>query len=157
EPLDPLSRKYLVIHHRNLAFEFTMQNRFDKAEVHYRQAVDLQEELADDFPRVPEYRSILAKFVHGLGGVLQMLGRWEEAAAQYRKAQALWEKLVAGFPKVAQYRRDLAGSLHNLAVVLRQPSQRTEALDLFERALHQERKALELDPEDDLARQYLQE
>jgi tetratricopeptide (TPR) repeat protein len=99
----------------------------------------------------------LARYVNEWGLVLQSLGRWEEAEAQHRKALALREKLAAEFQKVAEYQRDLAGSLHNLASALRQPGQRNEALALFERALRHERQALELDPNDDLARRYLQE
>jgi serine/threonine protein kinase/Flp pilus assembly protein TadD len=157
DPRDARARNFLGYHHANLANLLLQLGRRDEAVDHFRQGLDAMNKLATAFPSVPRYRSELGAIHNDLGGLLHTLGRWDEATAQYRQARDICDKLAAEFPTVASHQRDVAGALHNLAMILERTGQRTEALALFERALRQQRQVLEREPQNDLARVYLQE
>src|SRR5262249_31265624 len=83
-------------------------------EAGWRQAVALLEQLAADFPDVPEYRDKLAQSQNHLGNELADLGKHAAAEKALRRAQDLLGMLAGDFPKVAAYRRELAVSNNNL-------------------------------------------
>jgi serine/threonine protein kinase/tetratricopeptide (TPR) repeat protein len=114
--------------------------RKEEAAAAFRLARDRYEQLAANFPAVPEYRKELA-FSHGnLGVLLKDLGNRPEAEWQYRKTWAIFEQLAADFPAVPEYHRNLAKShgglgnlLHNLGKHAGAEEQYRQALSLQEK------------------------
>ena len=77
------------------------------------------QKLADDNPKVPDYRLGVALALKNLGDVALMLGRETESRDAYERAIALGETLVAGYPTTTVCRRNLAGSLHRRGLARR--------------------------------------
>jgi tetratricopeptide (TPR) repeat protein len=90
-----------------------------QAEARYRQAVPLQEELANEFPGVAEYRQNLAQTHESLGIALAELGKQAEGESAFRRAIALRHRLVEDFPNELTYRSKLAISYSDLSKLLR--------------------------------------
>ena len=60
-----------------------------------------QQQLADDFPNIPQYRSDLAMCHDNLGWLLDKVGQAKDAEDAYRKALKLRRKQLAeDFPKI---------------------------------------------------------
>lgn len=82
---------------------------YEQAQQAYLNAIDVFENLADDFPNVGDYREKIVLIHHNrLVKVLGTLGRHEEAIEACLQAVIVAEKLVADFPDFPQYRSDLA-------------------------------------------------
>jgi eukaryotic-like serine/threonine-protein kinase len=75
--------------------------------------------LADDNPKVPDYRESVALALHNLGELAHALGREAEARDDYNQAIALRERLVAENPKRTLYRGNLADALRRRGLARR--------------------------------------
>jgi serine/threonine protein kinase/tetratricopeptide (TPR) repeat protein len=106
-----------------------------EAEVAFRNALDIQQGLAADFPHVAAYRQQLARSYQSLAVTLHMTGRPRESEIAYRESIVIRQKLVADFPAVPQYRQDLALSQTNLAILLNETSRPREAETAYREAL----------------------
>jgi serine/threonine protein kinase/tetratricopeptide (TPR) repeat protein len=106
-----------------------------EARVSYRQATILLGKLADDFPRVAEYRQKLATTYGNLGIVLSDLGNPAEAETALRTALDLREKLRADFPNLRSVPRQLAVSCNDLATLLQLQSRYADAEKLLRQSL----------------------
>jgi tetratricopeptide (TPR) repeat protein/tRNA A-37 threonylcarbamoyl transferase component Bud32 len=111
-----------------------------KAEVAYRRALGLREELVADFPTVPAYRQALASSHNNLAIALQAAGKQPAADQAYRDALAVQEKLVADFPRIPAFRRELASSLNNRGILLQQTNRPAEAEKAYRDALARQEK-----------------
>jgi serine/threonine protein kinase/Flp pilus assembly protein TadD len=105
-------------------------------EAGWRRAVALLEQLAAEFPDVPEYRQTLARSQDLLGIELAELGKRAEAERALRRARDLLGRLAGDFPKGAVYRRDLAGSTNDLANVLRLQRKYADAEAAYRQAVN---------------------
>ncbi len=88
----------------------TMLGRLDQTEGPLRQAVTLLQQLAADYPSVPEYRSDLAA-AHGSLGVVfgnSLLRRPQDCLENTLAALAITRKLAADFPNRPEFRRTAA-------------------------------------------------
>ena len=104
------------------------------AEVH-RDALEIRERLAQQYPEVDEYRAGLA-LSYSATGVLQWLqGNSDEARHAFQKANRLWEGLVAKNPAASRYGRDLARSYGNLGVLEDQLGKPDAALGCYQSAI----------------------
>jgi WD40 repeat protein/serine/threonine protein kinase/Tfp pilus assembly protein PilF len=74
-----------TVDHNNRGNRLRATGHFREAEHAYRQALDLFEKLAADFPSVPEYRQELAHSHFNLGLLLTATGRSQEAEESYRQ------------------------------------------------------------------------
>jgi tetratricopeptide (TPR) repeat protein len=136
-----------------------------QAEDQYHKAIALQEQLITAFPTEPLYREDLGRSHNHLGILLELKSvdrsisyigkRSDEAQAHFRKALDLREQLAADFPNVAKYHRDVGGTLNNLAGVIQNSGNRTEAVALYEQAIHHQELALARDPKDPKSQQFL--
>jgi tetratricopeptide (TPR) repeat protein len=79
-----------------------------QAEQAFRNAIDIFEELAHDFPNVARYRLEIVITKDGLAHALLYLGRHRESEQTFLQGRAIAEDLVADFPEVAEYRVALA-------------------------------------------------
>jgi serine/threonine protein kinase len=154
-PTVPPYRQALAESHSRFGSHLVRLGRQTEAEVQFRKALALLEPLLADFPTMSEYRAELGRSQNDLGLLLREVGQLPEAGHQLRQARAIREKLATDFPTVAAYQRDLAGSLNNLADILEVTGRRTEAIALYEQAIHYQRRALERDPQDDTSRRFL--
>jgi serine/threonine protein kinase len=107
-PRHPLYRKYLAGELASLGRTLVRLEENAPAEGAYRQALALQETLAQDFPCIPRYRSDLASLQQQLGDLLMSAGRPEEARQAYAQAIAARKQLVQEFPASPGHCRDLA-------------------------------------------------
>jgi tetratricopeptide (TPR) repeat protein len=89
-----------------------------EAEAELRNALAIQQKLADDNPAVTKFRNSLAYSHFNLGRVSSGMGKPVAAAAEYRKAMALWQKLADDSPAVTEFRRNLSWSQGGLANLL---------------------------------------
>jgi tetratricopeptide (TPR) repeat protein len=120
--------------HRVGTIEYRLGRKAEAAAA-FRQALQIREQLAADFPGVPSYRQDLAKSHNNLGNLLAGLGKRPEAEQQYLLALALQEKLAADFPAVPAYGQELAASHHNLGLLLVGQGKRPEAEQQYRKAL----------------------
>jgi tetratricopeptide (TPR) repeat protein len=116
----------------------TLQERLGEwaeARASLEQARVLNQQLAADFPALPEYRNQLAANHNKLSAVLADLGKYAEAEAEFRQALELGKQLVAAFPTVPEYPSELANSHNNLGAMLTNLGKRPEAEVEFRQGL----------------------
>ncbi len=92
--------------------------RHEEAEKVYGEAILVDKQLVDEFPKVPKYRSGLASDYNNLGGLLGLLHRFDEAEKADRAALAIRQQLVKDYPTIPDYRMELGDTLHNMGVKL---------------------------------------
>jgi tetratricopeptide (TPR) repeat protein len=85
-----------------------------EAERFFRQAVEVQRELATEFPKRPDSQHGLAAAQQRLGNLLGTVGRPQEEEQLYRESIAILTKLVADFPHTPQFRAGLAATCLSL-------------------------------------------
>ncbi len=99
-------------------------------------------------------RTVLAEIENLRGTILRQLRRPTDAIAAFERAIAVQQRLVAANPNVLDHQTHLAGSLCNLGVMRLGRRQIEEAHDLMQRALEHIRRALAIDPNAPVARDY---
>jgi tetratricopeptide (TPR) repeat protein len=97
--------------------------KFKESEEAFRQAVNICENLATDFPRLPPYQVIQYKDRYfgssrNLANVLRITGKLDEAEQILRKTIDILEKRLVEFPKSIDDKRELALNFHHLGDVL---------------------------------------
>jgi tetratricopeptide (TPR) repeat protein len=105
-----------------------------QAEPLCRQALELFESLAAEFPEHAPYRRDLADAHNQLAIILKRTGRYPDAESAYRKAIAVLSKLVAADPSDDERRLRLGTTSRNLGILLREMKQPKEALTAYEQA-----------------------
>jgi serine/threonine protein kinase/tetratricopeptide (TPR) repeat protein len=121
--------------HLRLAENYAFIRERAEAELGYRRAIQLYEELVDAFPSVPGYRYALARSTFNLAVVLQELGKGQDAEAGYLRAIDLHNKLTTDFPANSVYRRDLADDLNNLGTLFRSRQELGKAEKVYRQAV----------------------
>ncbi len=96
--------------------------------------------LADEFPKVPRYKSDLAVAYNNLGLLSLKLGRDEEAIQYLRQNLATWEHLVSSFPEDLGYVERLLDAQQVLLGVLRSVGRLEEAKQVGDQSLSAIRK-----------------
>jgi tetratricopeptide (TPR) repeat protein len=107
EPRQPRYRQFLSSHLAGLADIAERQDRHEEAVKTAREALAVQETLANDFPDVPHYRHATAERAYDLGRLLTDDSA-QDAETTFRQAIGLLEKLADSFAKVPQRRALLA-------------------------------------------------
>src|SRR5207248_4800607 len=105
--------------HQNLG-QLLSATRPQEAERDLREALRLVQQLADDFPALPDYRNQLAHLHFSLASLLSDSKRLSEAEPNLRRARALFQKLATDFPTAAVYRSNLAETQRYLGHLLEQ-------------------------------------
>jgi serine/threonine protein kinase len=93
----------------------------------YRRAVALGQQLAADFPTLPEYRQELALSHNSLGALLGSTDRLTEAESAFADALAILKQLADQFPDRPEFHRALAGVHNNVGGLLHATGRLTEA------------------------------
>jgi serine/threonine protein kinase/Flp pilus assembly protein TadD len=154
-PQIPKYRHQLARSESVLANLLATTPRLPEAEKLLRQARDRYEKLRADTSL--DVRPDLASNQNTLALVLEGTGRAREAQPVYEQAVALWQELVDANPEMASHHSNLGSTLTNLARMLNARREWEQARPLAERAVSQQKVALQLKPEDADYCQLLQE
>src|SRR5579883_415636 len=101
----PEYKRYLALSRYGMARSLTRAGKHTEGDKLYRAALELQEQLVDKYPTVPDYRKELAD-THTDLGIKNQPGQprlgldWEK---ELRCALSHYEKLVTDFPRVTEY------------------------------------------------------
>jgi serine/threonine protein kinase len=106
-----------------------------EAEQDYDQAVEIQGQLASDFPARPEFQETLAKTLTARGILLYTTGRPKEAERDYDRALGIQKKLAAEFPARPEFREQVATTHNNRGSVRADTGRFPEAVNDFDEAL----------------------
>jgi serine/threonine protein kinase len=138
-------RHTLARSHHLLAHVLEQTARAAEAEVEFRQALPLFEQLAQELPEVAGHRISLAHVHNGLG---RLLRSQDMAAAEQeqRQALALFEALASELPADALRQHDRAMMLQTVGVLRRDRGDATGAAALLEQAIVYAQKACDLNP-----------
>jgi len=145
-------RQDLAKHHNSLGMVLSSLRRPQEAEGAFVRAIAIKQKLAADLPTVTMQRMELANSYNGLGMFRMTFGETEKAVEAYRQAIAVLDELVAEYPGSGDYRSRLGGVLNNLAMVT---SDQRQARGHVERAIEQQRLAIEINPENAMFHQFL--
>jgi tetratricopeptide (TPR) repeat protein len=140
EPGNPQYRQFLGNHYLLLSGIALAQDNVGsaakEAEEALREALQVFEKLAADFPTVPGYRKSLGASHFGLVILLHKTGRPKEVEDALRQALPIFEKLAADFPSVAEHRKCLAVNYNALGeLLMSRAGQRKEADEALRQAL----------------------
>ncbi len=102
------SRRDLAITIRRGGMTLSNMGKKSAAELEFRKALAIQQNLADDNPAVTDFWSELATSHDQLGWLVWTNGRQSEAESEYRKALAIQQKLVDDNPAVTEFRSNKA-------------------------------------------------
>jgi serine/threonine-protein kinase len=127
-----------------------------RADLVYRQALELEEALTTEFPRRPDYQLGLAVTRLNRAAVLERLDV-RQAERTYRDALAIHERLNTDFPEVPEYRLDLGRTLYSLGRLLLAGNDPGGARAFLARAIQLHRAVLELDQQNQPAREFLRD
>jgi serine/threonine-protein kinase len=112
----------------------------------WRQALAIQQKLADASPAVAELQQAVAKSHFNIGTGLAVTEKAEEAMTAFRKALAIFQKLADANPADAGYQFGLARCHFHIGNVLRDTGKPAEALPAFQKALAIYQKLTDADP-----------
>jgi tetratricopeptide (TPR) repeat protein len=138
----------------NLAQVLDYLGRWEEALEHSRNGAAGLEKLVHDFPAVVRYRRAFGLTLMDLGSRCEYLGLTVEAATQHRKAISVQERLATDFPNQSEYDCLVGGSLDNLAGPIWRKGETNEARRLFDEAIRRGKKALERDPDGEMAQRF---
>jgi serine/threonine protein kinase len=111
------------------------------AEAAYRAALAVGQQLVNDFPSIPDYRSDLAKSHNRLASLLgSILWKHVEAVAEVHVALKEQQRLVDEHPNVLDYRHELARSHNHLGSFLRYQGKEAESVAEYRIALKQQQR-----------------
>jgi hypothetical protein len=128
KPRDPATRNETAWLHHHLADCHELLHQHAEAEAAYKKALELFQDLANEFPEVPEYRHRLAISHDYFGELLRMnTGRVQEAETAYRSARKLQSDLTTQFPNEPSYRQEFARTQNNFGILLQDTNRLEEA------------------------------
>ena len=153
-PADAYDRESLAYLYNNLSVVLGPDGMVDR-DRYGRLAIRLREQLASDFPNVPEHQHTLSSLYDLLAVRLNQQGLWEQAEKDWRRALEIRGRLVQRFPDVPAYRAAFGAVLNNLAEALEGRGELAEARRLLDRAIVQQLAALESNSANPVWRQYL--
>jgi tetratricopeptide (TPR) repeat protein len=120
---------------------YNILGRFADAEAAYRAALAIGQQLVNDFPSIPEYRSDVAKTHTRLASCLGSgMNKNVEAEAEVRVALQEQQRLVDEHPNVLDYRNELARSHNYLGSFLREQGKKAEAEAEYRIALKEQQR-----------------
>jgi tetratricopeptide (TPR) repeat protein len=154
-PDKPAYRRALALSLLNLGLGFVSEHDLDAAVENLEKAVETQKLLAESFPSLPMYRVSLATGYHNLAGVLVAKGQIDNAKELFQRALAIREALVENFPGIPAYAVSLGGSYCAMGYVDLKSDETEKTLEWFAKAETVLNNALNGDPRNTTARQFL--
>jgi tetratricopeptide (TPR) repeat protein len=131
-PTLPHYRAALATSLRVLGLQTAIAGESSRSDKAMRQARQVAEQLATDFPGVPGFEELLHGIVpEGIGYVQEHAGRLEEAEKSYREMLACYESLVNRHSRVERYQVGLFWARQWLGRLLWAMDRRAEAVEQF--------------------------
>jgi serine/threonine protein kinase/tetratricopeptide (TPR) repeat protein len=124
---DGFYRDFEADTHLQLASVLVAGGKHEAAEKAARQAADIYETLAGQFPDHPDYPEEAADSQRTLADRLEADGRHEESEEIFRRLITTYEKLAADFPANREYRAGITRSYANVIEVLLAQNKHAEA------------------------------
>ena len=121
--------------HHNLGVWLQEVRKYDEALSHFRQAIEIREQLVRDIPTVSKYQDDLAAYYVDVGLLQRERGRPAEAESEFRTAIEIREKLVRDHPHVSDYQDGLAWCYVDLAFTQHETGRPAEAVVSHRKAL----------------------
>lgn len=120
----------------NWGYMLQNNNQYTESLQAWQEALPLYKQLAHDYPTVVEYRYNLASSYNNLGVVFLSLKQVEQAKTHSLQALAIQEQLVEEYPEKSFYAVDLGGSYCNLGNLYAQTDDPSNAMVMYNKALH---------------------
>jgi tetratricopeptide (TPR) repeat protein len=121
--------------------------RIPEAEQALQRALAIQQQLADEHPKIAEYRTETADHLTNLAELLANAGRLDDAEQLARRTLSLRKKLMEeSAAELPEYRSRMGIAVHDLATVLCEKGNYEEARALAEQAIEHSRLALKASP-----------
>ena len=143
---DQRSRAIRGVGHFRVARLWEQFGRNDEAIVEFQVARELYQNLAIQFPTVPEHRQGLANIRNNLGLLLYYLVKNDEASAEFQAACDIQTELVEQFPAVSEYQYGLANTHNSLGVLFADLRNYQEAKDEYQVAYELRKKLVDKFP-----------
>ena len=125
----------IVAAYRLIALVLTETGDHVEALAAYRDALAIQQRMADANPGAIPVQTALADSLLKLGDFLDQCGRPAESIVYFDREEAIRTKVAAANPTVADYRHSLANCQMHEAAVLRRLGRPAAARALFQRAV----------------------
>jgi serine/threonine protein kinase len=134
-PSVPEYRKEEAASHNNLGEGFLNPKKdrdLAKARAHFEASLAIKKELAEKYPRVPQYKHDLALGHGNLGELLMEEGDLPAARKELEQGLSLHRETAKDFPRVAEYRQNFVMALFNLGKVVERQGDPGGALTAFQ-------------------------
>jgi tetratricopeptide (TPR) repeat protein/tRNA A-37 threonylcarbamoyl transferase component Bud32 len=141
--------------YNNLGHLHNDAKRRDPARQSFLDALTIRKRLAVTHPEVPQYQSDLAVAHESLGILYSDTGSNQRAEEAYREALSIRKRLVAEHPLVVEHAIGLASSYGNLGRLMSDEEKPEAALDWFALAVRTLEDALQKEPRETKAREFL--
>ena len=143
--------------HIGLGLLLAQEGNLAEAEAEQHAALAIYQKLADDNPKVAEYRRGMTRSLNNIGDLLTASARASEAIECFARSRDILERLVKDSPSVADYQSGLAFTLSGLGRARRRSGERAQAVADLRRAvtLREGLAPLPLDARYDLARTHV--
>src|SRR5262249_55384639 len=130
-------------------------NRLEQAEQNFRRAITLLEELEQESPTAAHWRELALQHTN-LANLLAAAGGASQELHKCRRRLATWqEKLATACPNAPVYHADLARTFNDLAEFALRRNRPADAYRDLQKAIHHQRTALELRPQESAYRRSL--
>jgi tetratricopeptide (TPR) repeat protein/tRNA A-37 threonylcarbamoyl transferase component Bud32 len=134
-PTDAALRQELALAHHRVGLINVLLGRPREADRSYRQAIEMLQQLVQQFPAAVEHRHHLAISHDFLAELLRTTGgNYDEAQRHYRAALAQQSQLVESPNCTPQMRRELTRTYNNLGILLMDMGRPLEAASAFNQA-----------------------
>jgi tetratricopeptide (TPR) repeat protein len=120
-------------------------NFLDRAEDHFRKAINIRKPLVQASPDAAMDRNRLLAVYNNLGILYLRTGRPDKAEATYREAIKLMEAVVRDHPEALAYKVSLAQALFLLGDILRERHKTDEVLACLDQAIKNLKVAVDQD------------
>jgi serine/threonine protein kinase len=144
-PIDSV-RSVLGQSHHSIGMVHYFMGKPKEALSALRQALTIQQRLADANPAVTEFQRDLATTHHRIGVVLWRTGKREEAMESSRKALAIRQKLADANAATTELQFDLAKTHTNVGILLNEMGRPDEALAMHRKASAIEQRLADANP-----------
>ena len=140
------NRNNLAVCFQNLGILLSQQDRFPDAERAHQDAITAKRALVADFPETPSLKDSLAKSLINLGNNFLRQRDGDGAETYLLEARDILRRLVDRHPDDPRFHAGLANATQSLGSILVSRDQLEAALELFDEAIQEIARSLELQP-----------
>jgi serine/threonine protein kinase/Tfp pilus assembly protein PilF len=156
KPREPRSRHFLRNHVSMLADVLRELGKPDEAITTYRQALDLDEALVNDYPLTWDYQSALAGDLNELATILSHdAPRQQEAEGYFLRALEILKALPGEIARTTRIQSQIGAILNNLSPIMCDRGQPERARQFLREAVVHQEAAVKAEPDNPIYRRFL--